>query len=539
MKFGPLRLEEAEGAMLAHATNAGGERLKKAHRLTGADIARLRAAGLETVIVARLEAGDVDEDAAAARVADALALDGIEIRPPATGRVNLHAEYAGVFTLSRAAIDAINRVDQAVTIATLAPFASVTAGQMVATIKIIPFAVPGSVLDVVCAHAASAAPMRVAPFRARKVALIQTTLPAVKESVLDKTARITADRLARSGGTIMRERRVAHDERALAAEIAEASGAADLVIVFGASALCDGDDVIPAAIKLAGGHVERVGMPVDPGNLLVLGAASGTRLIGAPGCARSPKDNGFDWVLDRLMAGVDVTGEDIAAMGVGGLVMEIPSRPQPRERRPAARRAPKVAALLLAAGRSQRMGATNKLLATFEGKPLVRRVAAAAAASGVSRTIAVLGHETEKVAAALDGLGIETVVNPAYAEGLATSLKAGVAALPGDVEGVLVMLGDMPGVGTAQIELMLARFAREGGGCVVRATHAGKRGNPVLLPRALFADLARIDGDVGARQIVEMTGLPVHDVEIGAAASLDVDTPQELSAAGGIAEPGR
>ncbi len=107
-----------------------------------------------------------------------------------------------------------------------------------------------------------------------------------------------------------------------------------MVIVFGASALCDFDDVIPAAIRAAGGEVLRAGMPVDPGNLLVLGRLGETPVIGAPGCARSPKENGFDWVLDRLIAGLDVTSDDIAGMGVGGLLMEIPTRPQPREMPP-------------------------------------------------------------------------------------------------------------------------------------------------------------------------------------------------------------
>ncbi|TIO38818.1 MAG: 4-diphosphocytidyl-2C-methyl-D-erythritol kinase, partial [Mesorhizobium sp.] len=99
----------------------------------------------------------------------------------------------------------------------------------------------------------------------------------------------------------------------------------DMVVIFGASALADFADVIPAAIEKAGGKVIRAGMPVDPGNLLVLGTLDGKRVIGAPGCARSPKENGFDWVLDRLIAGLDVTAGDIAGMGVGGLLMEIPS----------------------------------------------------------------------------------------------------------------------------------------------------------------------------------------------------------------------
>src|SRR5690606_8991058 len=153
----------------------------------------------------------------------------------------------------------------------------------------------------------------------------------------------------------------------------------------------DEEDVIPAGIRRAGGRVERTGMPVDPGNLLVLGSIGDKPVIGTPGCARSPKENGFDWVLDRLCAGIPVNSGDIAKLGVGGLLMEIPSRPQPREGKP---KAPlTVGAVLLAAGRSSRMGGPNKLLARFDGVPLVRHSAdRLAGATNVSPIVTVVGH---------------------------------------------------------------------------------------------------------------------------------------------------
>src|SRR6202011_4010190 len=129
---------------------------------------------------------------------------------------------------------------------------------------------------------------------------------------------------------------------------------AELVIVFGASAIADKRDVIPAAVEAIGGRIEHFGMPVDPGNLLLIGEARNRPVLGAPGCARSPKENGFDWVLMRLLAGLPVGRGDINGMGVGGLLMEIVTRPQPREEpSPSGKR---TAALLLAAGRSTRMG---------------------------------------------------------------------------------------------------------------------------------------------------------------------------------------
>src|SRR5204863_934808 len=151
------------------------------------------------------------------------------------------------------------------------------------------------------------------------------------------------------------ERRVPHESRALAQALDEVLGAgAELAIVFGASAIADRRDVIPAAVEAIGGSIGHFGMPVDPGNLLLIAQAQGRPVLGAPGCARSPKENGFDWVLMRLLAGLDVSREDIIGMGVGGLLMEIVTRPQPRKE-PVEAAAPRIAAVVLAAGRSTRM----------------------------------------------------------------------------------------------------------------------------------------------------------------------------------------
>jgi len=156
------------------------------------------------------------------------------------------------------------------------------------------------------------------------------------------------------------------------------------VVVFGASAIADRRDVIPAAVEAVGGTIEHFGMPVDPGNLLLIGEARDRPVLGAPGCARSPKENGFDWVLMRLMAGLEVTQADITGMGVGGLLMEIVTRPQLREVPEPAADGRRVAAIVLAAGRSTRMGGPNKLIETIAGKPLVRIAVEHALASRAS-----------------------------------------------------------------------------------------------------------------------------------------------------------
>ncbi|GAC1559466.1 MAG: hypothetical protein NVS2B5_22780 [Beijerinckiaceae bacterium] len=330
MKFGPVAVSEALGGIVAHAVRHPGLRLRKGDRLGEPQIAALLEAGIDTVTIAQLEPGDIDENDAAARLARAVAGDNVRVDPAFTGRANLFASAPGILRADAAAIDRINARDERITLATLPPMRRVVEGEMIATVKIIPFAVPQESLAEALA-AAKDARLSIAPFHALRVGAVSTLLPGLKPSTVTKTMRVLRDRLAPSGSSLAAEREVPHETRALAQAIEDIEPTSDLVIVFGASAITDRRDVIPAAIEAAGGSIEQFGMPVDPGNLLLLGRSrSGKIVLGAPGCARSPKENGFDWVLDRLIAGVKVTPQDIRRMGAGGLLMEIISRPQPR-----------------------------------------------------------------------------------------------------------------------------------------------------------------------------------------------------------------
>lgn len=532
MKFGPLTVSQAEGAIAAHSLRFAGGVIRKGTRLSAADLARLAEAGVTEIVAARLDEGDVHEDAAAEIVARSVAGPGIRVEAPATGRANLFAEAAGLVVVDRAAVDRLNRLDPGITLATLPEFAPAEQGRMVATVKVIPFAVPGTAIAAATGQDNPA--LRLATWKGLKVALVQTRLPGTKESVLDKTRKIFEERLGRGGASLATEARTPHEEMPLSLALREAAATVDLVVCFGASAITDRADVIPAAVVEAGGTVRHFGMPVDPGNLLLLGKLGGKPVLGAPGCARSPVENGFDWVLNRLLAGLDVTPDDVTGMGVGGLLMEIVSRPQPRERAKPAQ-AP-VAAIVLAAGQSRRMGGPNKLLARFDGVPLVRRSVEATLASRASPVIVVTGHMEAETRAALDGLDVVLVHNPAYAEGLSSSLKCGLAAVPEEASGALVHLADMPGIDAAVIDRLIDAFCAGEGPAIVLPTVSGKRGNPVLWSRHFFAELGSVTGDVGARHLIGRHEDAVRRIEIGAAAALDVDTREALEAAGGILE---
>jgi molybdenum cofactor cytidylyltransferase len=532
MKFGAVPPAETVGGTAVHSIRQGDLVLKKGTLIGPKEAAALKTAGVKEIVVARLEPGEVSEDQAAADIAAGVAGEGMRADRAFTGRCNLFAQSAGVLVVDKDAIDRLNRVDEAVTLATLPAFKPVVDGEMIATVKIIPFAVTAKARDRAVAEAARAKPViRVAPYKVRKVGVVSTLLPGLSPKVVDKTLKITMTRLAPTGASIIAERRVPHETAALTRAIEELKAlGAELVIVFGASAIADRRDVIPAAVEAAGGEIEHFGMPVDPGNLLLIGRLRGQAVLGAPGCARSPKENGFDWVLMRLLAGLPVSRADITGMGVGGLLMEIVTRPQPRSE-PAPEKGRNIAAVVLAAGRSTRMGAINKLIAEIGGKPLVRIAAEQALASRASPVIVVTGHEHERVEAALKGLPVRIAHNADYAEGLGTSLKAGIAAVPGDADGAIVCLGDMPQVDSQLIDKLIAAFDPGRGALVVVPSIDGRRGNPVVWSRRFFNDLMSIPGDIGARHLIGSYAEAVVEVPVaGEAALTDVDTPESLSA---------
>ena len=529
MIFGPVAISQALATILAHAVKLPGQTLRKGRVLSAADLTALEAAGIVEVIAARLEPDDVPEDRAACRAASGLAGDGVSRGEAFTGRVNLFAERPGLLVLDPAAIDRLNAIDEAITIATLANHAPVAPRQMVATVKIIPFAAPETAL---ATWESQAKPFRVAPFRGRPVGLVQTRLPGLKASVLDKTAEVTRNRLGQLGCTLLAELRTEHRAEPVAAAIRSLlDQGAELVLVAGASAIIDRRDVVPAGIVQAGGAIAYFGMPVDPGNLLLLGRIGAVPVLGLPGCARSPKLNGFDWVLQRLIADLPLGPSEIAGLGVGGLLAEIPSRPLPRAeigRLVPAR--PRIAAIVLAAGKSSRMG-RNKLLIELDGKSLVEHAVDAALASQAALVIVVLGHQRHEIAQRLAGRNIVVVENPDYAEGLSTSLKRGLAALPEEVEGAVICLADMPGIGRQLIDRLIAGFNPVEGREIILPMRQGKRGNPVLWSRRFFPELQAVAGDTGAKHVIG--AYPEHVVEIEApddGVLIDLDTPEALAA---------
>ena len=530
MKFGEMPVGHAEGAILAHTVKHGGGVFKKGRTLSSSDVAALAQAGVAHVFAARLGPDDVVEDEAAAAVARIAGGAGTTAQAPFTGRANLHAGVHGLTLVDVARVHELNRLHESLTLATVAHHAVVEARQMVATVKVIPFAVPREVLAKALTIIGSEPLIRVEAFRHRRVGLAVTKLAQTKASIIAKSEEAIASRIAELDGAVARTLVVDHSIAAVREAIATLHAEkCHPILVFGASAIVDRGDIIPAALTAAGGEVVHLGMPVDPGNLMMYGRLDGVPVIGVPSCARSPKVNGFDWVLERVMAGVHVSAEDIMAMGAGGLLAEIPTRPSPREGKLKVQRAARVVALVLAAGQSSRMG-LNKLLADIGGQPMIRRTVEAVKRSSVDTVIVVTGRDADQISAALDGVSVETVHNADFAHGLSTSLKRGLEALPADTDAVLVCLGDMPMVGADAINRLIAAFnpAEQRSICV--PVFNGERGNPVLWGRRHFAAMMALTGDRGAKALLARNSDELVEVAMTDAGVLtDVDTPEALA----------
>jgi len=532
---------ESEGAVLAHSIRIPEGSFKKGRILSREDVSTLRTAGIEKIVGARLDPGDVPEDLGATQIAKAVGGEGVSLNAAFTGRCNLYADSPGVVVVNRGSIDQINLLDESLTIATLPHCDVVTPKQMVATVKVIPFSAPRQVIKAAKKLADNASyVIKVAPFTAKSVGLILTRLPGTKQSVLANTIKTVRARVEAVRSVLKTSEILDHDETAIEAAIKRMySGGCELILISGASAIVDRRDVVPLGLESAGGTIDHFGMPVDPGNLLLLGhlgdGDSRVPVLGLPGCARSPKLNGFDWVLERLAANLEVTPEDIMLMGAGGLLKEISSRPQPRHDADLAKKRvkhqPAVPAILLAAGQSSRMGATNKLLAQIEGLSMIRLVAESILASKAGPVIVVTGHEMERVRAELNGCDVTFVHNSDYRDGLSSSLRTGIHALPEGVEGVLVCLGDMPHVAATHIDKLVAAFDPIEGRAICVPTNNGKRGNPVIWDARFFSEMATVSGDVGARHLIGEHSELVCEVEIRDGGVLvDIDTPQALNA---------
>ena len=528
VKFGTFKLADAVGAILAHGVKYPEGIFKKGRVLSVEDVVRLQSAGVETVIAAFLGDDDIPEDVAARLVATAACGENARAQEAFTGRANLHSASFGLVVIDETRVRALNHLHESLTFATLSNHAVVQPRQMIATIKVIPFAVPRDVLEKATAIIGAQPLVRVAAFTSRRAGLIITRLPQTKASLIWKSETAMRDRLAAMGSDVADVVVCGHTQQDVKRSIEEMQAKhLDPILVFGASAIVDRADVIPAGLVDAGGRVSHLGMPVDPGNLMMLGEIEGATVVGVPSCARSPKTNGFDWVLERICAGIVPTASDIMDMGTGGLLAEISSRPSPRD--PKAQSSPRVIAIVLAGGKSSRMG-SNKMMADFHGVPMVTATIRNTLQSSVDGTIVVSGHQHDKVEAEAAKLGAASVFNRDFSEGLSTSLTCGLrAAIAQHADAVVICLADMPLVEPKLIDRLIAAYNPVEHRTIAVPTYLGKFGNPVLWGSEHFEKLLSLTGDRGARALIDELKSEAVEIDAGNDHVLrDADTPEGL-----------
>ncbi|VAV92724.1 Molybdopterin molybdenumtransferase / Molybdenum cofactor cytidylyltransferase [hydrothermal vent metagenome] len=528
MKFGEFPLSQALGATLAHSVRLPSGLLKKGHILTQSDIQALIENNISHVMAAIFEPEDMTEDKAATRIAGHICGTHISCAAAFTGRVNLYAAADGLVTIDVTAVDGLNHMDEAITLATVSPHAVVRKGQMVATVKIIPLAVKNETVARVTAQI-TAGLINLHPFQPQKILMIQTELAGGQEKLFAKSRKVMAHRLAEYGADITDEVRCPHREVDLSDLLtSRIDGDQDMILIMGASAITDRRDVIPAAITAAGGEVIHYGMPVDPGNLMLLAKLKGKWVLGLPGCSRSPKLNGIDLILSRICAGRAVTGPDIMAMGVGGLLSEYPGRPQPRESRKGAitmEKPKKIAALILAAGQSRRMGQDNKLLLPYGEETVLSHVLTQVRQAGLENIYGVTGHQRQAIEQEFSRHNVTAFHNDLYAEGMSTSVKLGIRSLPSDCDAVLIILGDMPNISADILKQIMAAYDPACDRSIIIPTCNGKRGNPILWDRAFFSDFEELAGDMGAKKLLGDYPEFIHEVDVDSdVIFLDIDT---------------
>ncbi len=335
MKFGPLPAAAAVGHVLAHnlVDAAGHKILSKGRVLTAEDLPTLEKLNLETVIVAQLAATDLDENEGARRVGIAAAGPGITVKSPGVGRATLHADHYGPVYINVPALERLNNIDAGITLATLRNHSLVHPGELVTLVKVIPFGISAArVVDVESTANHYAPIISVRPLQPYSVGLIISGPESARERLVKAFEAPTRKRIEKLHSTLDSVTYVAHHDTAICQAIAQQLTAGrNLIIVAGISAIIDNNDVVPSALRAAGGDVAHFGVPVDPGSLLMLGYVGAVPVLGAPSCIKSPKTNVIDWLLPRLLAGERLTRADLVAMGHGGLLDDISDRPMPRQ----------------------------------------------------------------------------------------------------------------------------------------------------------------------------------------------------------------
>ena len=533
MKILGLHPQETLGSVIAQTYNLPGIAISKGTFVTSEIVDYFKEGDVKNILCAIPDNGDIHEDEAANIISNAIDRSHIYTESASTGRVNFKSRSLCLVRYERSLIKEVNLVDESIAFSIVEHNQLLAKNDLIATLKIIPFFTKKKYVDQVISILSKNELFKTHRLNKKEVSLIQTFFEWQKKSMFKATSTVTKNRLEALECSLNEEKLIRHDYNVLCSEIRSSiERGIDILLISGASAITDRSDYIPKAILSEGGEIIQFGLAVDPGNLLLIGKVGSTTIIGMPGCARSPKLNGFDWVLQLLIANIPINKEELADMGAGGLLMEIASRPLPRAlAKSVKKREKKIMGVILAAGNSTRMGQDNKLLKNIGGASLVRNTAIEMLKSDIDSCSIVLGYQSDKVAAAIKDLNINLILNPLWEEGQASSLKAALNTLDTSYSDLLVMLGDLPGVKSKHINKIIEEHLLTDNrkSKITIPSFNGKKGNPVIWGRSFFSDLSNLEGDVGGRALFGQHPAAINFLDMDDAAVVtDADTPEDF-----------
>ena len=533
MKILGLDPQESLGSVIAQTYNLPGKTISKGTFVTSEIVDYFKEFDVQTILCAVPANGDIHEDEAAEAISNAIDKNQIYVEKASTGRVNFKSQSLCLVRYERALIREVNLVDESIAFSIVEHNQLLAKNDLIATLKIIPFFTQKKYVDQVISILAKNELFNTHSLNRKKVSLIQTSFEWQKKSMFKATSNVTRNRLEALDCSLNEEKLICHDYKALCSEIRSSIGSGiDILLISGASAITDRSDYIPRAILSEGGKIIQYGLAVDPGNLLLIGKVGNTTVIGMPGCARSPKLNGFDWVLQLLMADIPISREELAEMGAGGLLMEIASRPLPRAlAKSVSKREKKVMGVILAAGNSTRMGKDNKLLRNIGDAPLIRNTAIEMLKSDLDSCSIVLGYQSDKVADVIKDLNVNLILNPLWKEGQASSLRAAINTLDSTYSDLLIMLGDLPGIKSIHINSIIEEHLLTDNrkSKITIPSFKGQKGNPVIWGRSFFDDLSNLEGDVGGRSLFSEHPAAINILEMeNPWVVKDTDTPEDF-----------
>ena len=492
MQFGEFPVYDALGIELVHDVKCREKTLKKGVVLTASDINLLKYSGIKTVTGVRFSSQDILPETAADILLKAMIGDYLRYTlPDKTGYSEIFADTDGTFVFDRNRFDRFNAHSENISLVTVPPDTPVYKGQLLGNLRLFGPAINAETLnEAVTKISGIGSLLKVAPYAFCKIGFIRTIMNNSSVPPLDED-ELTA-RFGAFGLDVVYSDLCEHTIDAVEKAVRNAIDAqAEIVLVESQVPPLHRDDIVPKGFKEAAGDIDRFGWPVDEGLSLVLGHKNDVKLLGY--CAEDADKPAFDQLLRFLATKSLPATEDIPDLALNGLsLIRMTKRITPEQINrsmnvEAVSDSHKIAVVILAAGSSRRMIGTNKLLESINGLPMIDHTVRSALSSQADYVAVVTGHEAKFIERRLEQYDVKIVRNPDYVSGVLGSIRLGLAVLPPDIAGAIVLPADMPAFTEEYIDKLIDAFDfKAPRPPVVVPTFGSVRHNPVLWPKDLF-----------------------------------------------------